>query len=78
MDVNRGLRIPVYGLGCGGAGATTIERELARVPGVVEAYGNPATEAAYVTYDPTVVTLAQLRHAIERAGYTPGQFSSGS
>jgi len=57
---------------------STVERALSRMPGVVEAYGNPATEAAYVTYDPTVVTVAELRRAIERAGYAAGPPSPGS
>jgi hypothetical protein len=35
MDVTRGLRIPTYDLGCDGAGATTIERELAATDGVL-------------------------------------------
>ena len=72
------VRIPIFGLTCGAGGMGTVERELARVPGVVEAYGNPATEAAYVTYDPTVVTIGELRHAIERAGYTPGPLGGRS
>jgi len=33
MDMKRGIRIPVYGLGCGGSGATTIERVLAATGG---------------------------------------------
>lgn len=72
------MRIPIFGLTCGAGGMGTVERELSRIQGVVEAYGNPATEATYVTYDPTVVTLAELRRAIERTGYTPGPLNSGS
>jgi cation transport ATPase len=70
MDIRRGFRIPVYGLGCGGAGATTIERELAATDGVVRAYVNPATETAYVDYDPAEADAWVLVRAIERAGYT--------
>lgn len=72
MDIERGLRIPVYGLGCGGAGATTIERELAATDGVVSAYVNPATETAYVDYDPAEADASVLVRAIERAGYGAG------
>lgn len=72
MDIERGLRIPVYGLGCGGAGATTIGRELAATDGVVSAYVNPATETAYVDYDPAEVDPGALVRAIERAGYGAG------
>ena len=71
MDQRR-VRIPVSGLTCSAGGMWAIERELARMRGVAEAYGNPATEAAYVTYDPTLVTVAELRRAIQRAGYVPG------
>jgi len=77
MD-QRSVRIPVFGLTCGAGGMSTVERALSRMPGVVEAYGNPATEAAYVTYDPMVVTVAELRREIERAGYAAGPPSRGS
>jgi Cu+-exporting ATPase len=77
MD-ERYARIPIFGLTCGAGDMGTVERGPARMPGVVAVYGNPATEAAYVTYDPTVVTIAELRRAIERAGYTAGPLSPGS
>jgi len=73
MDVKRGLRIPIYGLGCGGAGAPTIERELAATDGVMRAYVNPATETAYVDYDPAETDARGLARAIERAGYQAGR-----
>lgn len=73
MDINRGLRIPIHGLGCGGAGATTIERELASTDGVLTAYVNPATETAYVDYDPAETDPWVLARAIERAGYHAGR-----
>lgn len=73
MDIERGLRIPVYGLGCGGSGANTIERELASTDGVLRAYVNPATETAYVDYDPAETDAWVLARAIERAGYHPGR-----
>lgn len=53
MDARHGLRIPVHGLGCGGAGATTIERELAATDGVESVSVNPTTETAYIDYDPS-------------------------
>ena len=73
MDIKRGLRIPVYGLGCGGAGATTIERELAATDGVLRVYVNPATETAHVDYDPAETDAWVLARAIERAGYQAGR-----
>ena len=72
MDTKRHLEIPVFDLGCGGAGASMIERELAATDGVLRAYVNPASETAYVDYDPAEVDPAHLVLAIERAGYRPG------
>jgi len=72
MDSNLGLRIPVYGLGCGGAGATTIERELAATNGVLRAYVNPSTETAYVDDDSAETVAWTLARVIEQAGYRAG------
>lgn len=73
MDIRRGLRIPVYDLGCGGAGASTIERRLAATDGVVSAYVNPATETAYVDYDPAETDAQTLARVIEQVGYRVGR-----
>lgn len=73
MDVGHKLRIPVGGLGCGGAGATTIERELAATDGVLRVYVNPATETAYVEYEPARTDALLLAQVIERVGYRAGQ-----
>ena len=73
MDIRRGLRIPVFGLGCGGSGATTVERELAVMRGVIRVHVNPATETAYIDYDPTETDSWVLARAIEHAGYRPGR-----
>ena len=72
MNTRRALRIPIYGLGCGGGGATTIERELARQPGVLRVYVNPATETAYVDYDAALTGAARLAQVIEQSGYRAG------
>jgi Copper chaperone len=73
MDVDSHLRIPVYGLGCGGAGASTIERELTATAGVVRVYVNLATETAYVDYDPAETDPWSLAQAIQTAGYRAGR-----
>jgi Cu+-exporting ATPase len=73
VDVKRQLQIPVYDLGCGGAGASTIERELAATDGVLRAYVNPASETAYIDYDPAEVDPLTLARAVERAGYRAGR-----
>lgn len=72
----RRVTLPIYGLGCGGGGALTAERALARVPGVVQAYVNPATEMAYVEYEPAVTGPEQLVAAIECSGFRTGKVSA--
>ena len=66
------VTLEIYGLGCGGGGALAIERALTRIHGVAHAYANPATETAYVQYDPALVEPADLVHAIEAAGFRAG------
>jgi P-type Cu+ transporter len=61
--------LEIIGLGCGGGGALSVERALARLPGVVRAYVNPATETAYVEYDPSTAGAPELVAAVERAGF---------
>ena len=73
MDIKGQLRIPIYDLGCGGAGATSIERELAATEGVLSAYVNPVTETAYVDFDPAEADAWSFVRVIERAGYRAGR-----
>jgi copper chaperone CopZ len=40
---------------------------------VAHAYVNPATETAYVQFDPALVQPADLVHAIEAAGFRAGE-----
>jgi len=61
--------LPLTELGCGGGGALTIERQLSHMPGVMHVYVNPLTEMAYIEYDPTRCSPAELTAAIRRAGY---------
>lgn len=63
----------MYDLGCGGAGVSTIERRLAATDGVVSVYVNPATETAYVEYDPAETDAQTLARAIEQVGYRAGR-----
>ena len=61
--------MPITGMHCAGC-ASTIQRTLQeRVPGVVEASVNFATETATVEYSPSEVTRQDLVAAIESAGY---------
>lgn len=61
--------IPITGMTCANC-SMTIERVLnKKVPGVVKASVNFAAERAHVEYIPTITTLDDIIHAIERAGY---------
>lgn len=60
--------IPVAGMTCAGCVAT-IEEALKSLEGVVSANVNLATERATVEYVPTLVTIADIKKAIEGAGY---------
>jgi cation transport ATPase len=60
--------LEIEGLGCGGGGALIAERALARMKGVRRAYVNPATEMAYVEYEPDQVDPSTLVRAVEATG----------
>ena len=62
------LRIPVTGMTCQ-ACAQAVEKALARVPGVSRAEVNYGSRTATVVRDAERVAGAQLRAAIEGAGY---------
>lgn len=63
------LILTIFDLGCGGGGALAVERALIRTPGVHHAYVNPATEMAYVEFDPARCTVETLVQAVRRAGF---------
>jgi cation transport ATPase len=65
------ITLPIYNLGCGGGGSLTIEGALVKTAGVAQAYVNPATEMAYVVYDPVLANPQHLAAVIERMGYGP-------
>lgn len=67
MDTKRAVRIPVYGFGSGGAGATIIECEVAATDGVIWAYVNSSTETARVDYDSAKPDPWVLRWAVQQA-----------
>jgi Cu+-exporting ATPase len=63
------VELPVTGMTCANC-AATVERTLnRRVPGVVQANVNFATERATVEYVPGAASVADMIHAIEDAGY---------
>jgi copper chaperone CopZ len=51
----------------------TIERALARTPGVRRVYVNPATEMAYLEYDPGQINPSKMVAVIEEPGFEAGQ-----
>lgn len=65
------MTVPIYNLSCSGGGALVVEQTLAKTPGVARAYVNPATEMAYVEYDPETVTSVALTAAVAEAGFGP-------
>jgi Cu+-exporting ATPase len=66
--VNPEVTIKVGGMMCATC-VETIESALRELPGVVTATVNLGTEKAYVTYNPSLSTTADMKKAIEDAGY---------
>ena len=63
------ITLPIEGLACGGGGALSVERAIARIPGVARVYVNPLTEMAYVEFDSTVCSPDAIEAAVMRAGF---------
>lgn len=71
------LTLEIYGLESAGEDAAlAIERALGQQSGVVQARVNPATEMAYVRYDPARATVARLVEAVALAGFGAGEPST--
>ncbi|HEX9117708.1 MAG TPA: heavy metal translocating P-type ATPase [Anaerolineae bacterium] len=62
------IEIPVSGMTCANC-STTIERNLRKMPGVVGANVNLATERASIEFIPTVAGYGDFKHKIEDLGY---------
>jgi Cu+-exporting ATPase len=62
------IEIPVTGMTCANCSAT-IERNLKKMPGVVTASVNLATERATVEFVPTLTGYAEFKRRIEEIGY---------
>jgi Cu+-exporting ATPase len=62
------IEFPVRGMTCASC-VGRVERTLARIPGVVEARVNLASESARVRYFPAATGLEPFRRAIADAGY---------
>ena len=70
------VTLAIYGLSCGGGGALTLERALTRLKGVLSVYVNPATEMAYVEYDPSITSPRDLARAVEEVGLKAGELTA--
>jgi cation transport ATPase len=70
------VTLPILDFGCAGSGALIVERALVHTPGVTRAYVNPATEMAYVEYDPARTDLSHLLAAIAHTGFRAGRPTS--
>ena len=62
------VTLPIGGMTCASCTAH-VQRALSKVPGVVEASVNLATEKATVTHVPEAASLADLKRAVADAGY---------
>ena len=49
--------------------ATTIEQRLKRLEGIIEVVVNLGAEKAYVTFNPDLVSITEMKRAIEDSGY---------
>jgi Cu+-exporting ATPase len=66
--VNREVTLKIGGMVCATC-VQTIESALRALPGVMSANVNLGTEKAYVTYNPSVSAIPDMKKAIEDAGY---------
>ena len=66
--VNREVTLKIGGMVCATC-VQTIEAALRGLPGTLSANVNLGTEKAYVTYNPSVTAIPDMKKAIEDAGY---------
>lgn len=68
MAETKQLTLPITGMTCANCSAT-IERNLKKMPGVIDATVNYATERATVEFIPTLVNYGDLKQKITDVGY---------
>ncbi|MFA5222344.1 MAG: copper ion binding protein, partial [Methanoregula sp.] len=66
--INREVTVKVGGMMCATC-VQTIEAALRALPGVVAAVVNLGTEKAYITFNPSISGIDDIKKAIEDAGY---------
>jgi Cu+-exporting ATPase len=62
------IELPITGMTCASC-VNRVEKALKKVPGVLDASVNLASEQASVTYAPASVGWGELKAAVEKAGY---------
>ncbi|MEY8001240.1 heavy metal translocating P-type ATPase [Clostridium sp. Mt-5] len=67
--------LKIEGMTCA-ACAKTIEKAAGKLPGVVEANVNFATEKLIITFDPSLVKTLDIKRSIEKAGYKASEEES--
>jgi len=68
MAETKTYNLPITGMTCANC-VSTVERNLKKVPGVLNAQVNLSSERAAVDFDPKLVTLDAMLQRIRRAGY---------
>jgi Cu+-exporting ATPase len=66
--VNREVTLKIGGMVCATC-VQTIESSLRALPGIITANVNLGTEKAYVTYNPSLSAIPEMKKGIEDAGY---------
>jgi len=66
--VNERVALKIGGMMCASC-VSTVEDAIKEVEGVLAVSVNLGSEKAYVTYNPKVTSIAEMRRAIEEAGY---------
>jgi Cu+-exporting ATPase len=69
--------IPISGMTCASC-VGRVERSIKKLPGILEANVNLATEKANVRFLPGAVSLPRIHHAIKDAGYEPLNTEAGA
>ncbi len=62
------IELKIGGMTCA-ACVKTIENSLQRLDGIIEVNVNLSAEKAFITYNPNIITQADLKKTIEAAGY---------
>lgn len=66
--INEKVTLKIGGMTCATC-VKTVENSLRKLDGIVDLNVNLGAEKAYITYNPKITTVAEMRKAIEEAGY---------